>query len=463
MSELKSALERLADRAGRSANPLERLSRRRARVQRNRRMLTAALAFVIAAAGVGLTLTALAGWGKDRNLAAQHHKGTYPASALTALWPQYSADQARLAEQRADAGDPAFTWLLDSSSVASRFAEQFLGWKYASVSGELNPVGSGIDHHITIIACAPWQDCPISLSGLGVPRAKVTLAHLGDSKADGIWSVIGVRDDTIAIWAPDGQVLREGAALRANDPLAATAGGGIAVRQGAGIGVGALTDGPCGFVLRSRQATLGDAWTYFGAGADFGSCPSSQSAGSIPGYVLVYSPGRVALSSTARPTEPLRMTALPVLFGPSLGHPTTPTPTDYFIELPAEGLPADGRGLGFDALTDLPEGTIIEALFRAPRSATRMQVMVHDGRIQLGVPNSACSSLVPKPSGAQISWSVRLAPVISSLGCSDLAGYCGTPQPPSVILVLGRHYEFVRNLTTLGVERSYELPGETCR
>jgi hypothetical protein len=74
MSELKSALERLADLASPPRDPLERLVRRRARAHRNRRIGVAALALVVAVAGVGGALFAF-GRSSVRPLPALRHHG----------------------------------------------------------------------------------------------------------------------------------------------------------------------------------------------------------------------------------------------------------------------------------------------------------------------------------------------------------------------------------------------------
>src|SRR5438128_2076129 len=75
MSELKPALERLADLASPPPDPLERLVRRRARALRNRRIRVAALALVVAAAGVGGALLAFGRSSVKPLPALRHHNG----------------------------------------------------------------------------------------------------------------------------------------------------------------------------------------------------------------------------------------------------------------------------------------------------------------------------------------------------------------------------------------------------
>ena len=43
-------------------------------------------------------------------------------------WPQQTDEDVRLAQERADAGDPAYAWQLDQDEVATRFLRDVLGW-----------------------------------------------------------------------------------------------------------------------------------------------------------------------------------------------------------------------------------------------------------------------------------------------------------------------------------------------
>ena len=106
MSEVKSALQRLGDLAHIPNDALERLSRKRARTQRNRRIGAALLAFMVAGAGISLGLAAFIGSSHPRP-----SRPAVPRSAI-AIWPQQTLRQVSVAQRLAEAGDPdklAFT------------------------------------------------------------------------------------------------------------------------------------------------------------------------------------------------------------------------------------------------------------------------------------------------------------------------------------------------------------------
>jgi hypothetical protein len=92
------------------------------------------------------------------------------------MWPQATLDEVRAAQERADAGDPAYTWQLDAAlaavgdpygaEVLARFIEEELGWEeftsgYAG-SGYLYAEGGGDYDGVVFIRCAPGQTNPLN-------------------------------------------------------------------------------------------------------------------------------------------------------------------------------------------------------------------------------------------------------------------------------------------------------------
>ena len=97
--------------------------------------------------------------------------------AALGWWPQANLDEVRLAQDRADAGDPDYTWQLDpeldgdeapwGAEIFARFIEEELGWEKFTGgwdgSGWLSMgVGGGVYEGVTFIRCAPGQTNPLN-------------------------------------------------------------------------------------------------------------------------------------------------------------------------------------------------------------------------------------------------------------------------------------------------------------
>lgn len=92
------------------------------------------------------------------------------------MWPQSTLDEVRTAQERADAGDPAYTWQLDAKLAAdeepwgaeifARFIEEELGWEEfagASFAGHLSMgVGGGDIDGVLFIRCAAGKTNPLN-------------------------------------------------------------------------------------------------------------------------------------------------------------------------------------------------------------------------------------------------------------------------------------------------------------
>ena len=197
MSELRSLLDREAQRVSASHGAMEEMLLRGRRRARKTRVLTIAFALTLAAGGLGGVFAAFGGGGSSEPRAGD----------WSAIWPQTTLGEAEAAQGRADSGDPAYAWQLDGETVLRRFALDKLGWSgftilqvggtssrasgYNSVSDLSNPDASGPFRFITIGCDAPGP-------GVICPSATVTIERLLRPDRAGIWSVTKVEDQGTA-------------------------------------------------------------------------------------------------------------------------------------------------------------------------------------------------------------------------------------------------------------------------
>lgn len=100
-----------------------------------------------------------------------------PDPTATGWWPQSSAEEVAEAQERADAGDPDYTWQLDpeldgdaapwGAEIFARFIEEELGWEEFiggwDGSGYLSMgAGGGVYQGVAFIRCAPGETNPLS-------------------------------------------------------------------------------------------------------------------------------------------------------------------------------------------------------------------------------------------------------------------------------------------------------------
>lgn len=86
---------------------------------------------------------------------------------LQPVWPQTSREAVREAQERADAGDPAFTWQVDpglagwqddnGSEILARFLREQLGWEAFRTVGW----GMGGTQRRSVVRCAPGRTNPL--------------------------------------------------------------------------------------------------------------------------------------------------------------------------------------------------------------------------------------------------------------------------------------------------------------
>jgi hypothetical protein len=138
------------------------------------------------------------------------------------MWPQTTLEEVLKAQERADAGDPAYTWQLDTKLAADeepwaaeifgRFIEEKLGWEEFvggwDGSGHLSMgPGGGSYQGVVFIRCAPGETNPLSRLYADAPdeirgcaptidefryeTVSVDVSQSGRRGADGIWVVDG--------------------------------------------------------------------------------------------------------------------------------------------------------------------------------------------------------------------------------------------------------------------------------
>jgi hypothetical protein len=460
VSDIRSLIDRVVEPVAPSPEAFERLVRRRALRHRNRRVGTALLAVVVAAAGISAAVLAF------EHTTKPPVPVTHSEVAHAPLWPQYTVDKIRDVQARVDAGDQQFAWLVDPTKVARRFAGQVLGWKDVVVSSGSTGTSSSPVRRLDLATCAVGQSCG---SNYRLPGSTVLLEQLGRTGTGGIWNVTGVFDRTIALWGPDGHPLAAGASLVADDPVAVTASG---VEDGK-VEVGSLNLA-CSWLVAYQETPLEDGIAYFNAGGTAG-CPQGPLQ-SAPGFVLSFTPTGAELLHAGPQPDHIRLTAVPVQFFASTRPKPVPSPTQYLLELPSVPGRLDQQGgTILDVRTNLPEGTIASVYLGSADLETPLCCLsVHDGLIKLRVANNACHEVDGKLVGTKLTVIVQVHPVIlTGAHCPMMAGAtCGIqPQAPQAIASLGGHFEYVRGpqLKTAGALRlhleasnAYQLPADTC-
>jgi hypothetical protein len=141
-----------------------------------------------------------------------------PVTGEELLWPQASLEEVRVAQERADAGDPAYTWQLggwdrwwqpaqhhpNDSEIFGRFLQEKLGWEgflWDEAIAHREGLGAG---DVVFIRCAagltnPFYpvdtvagSCAPTIDGLRYETVSVTVAQLvRPDDASGIWVVTG--------------------------------------------------------------------------------------------------------------------------------------------------------------------------------------------------------------------------------------------------------------------------------
>ncbi len=233
MSELRERLERFSERVPLNSDAWARLERARRRHERRRRVAALIVAGVVAVAGIFVAVSAFGPPSSSKVGGTTTRKTT---AGFLSLWPQGSVDlgsaslgEAEARQEQADDGDPSAMWQLSPEVVASRFAEQELGWSDVlvdSVTG--GPDGSVV---VTIGMRAECTQLPPEgsiISGSDALKCDrplayfthaITLSQPVVSGADGIWEVVEVHPANASefdLGIARGQTLFAGQGLRFN-------------------------------------------------------------------------------------------------------------------------------------------------------------------------------------------------------------------------------------------------------
>jgi hypothetical protein len=181
--------------------------------------LGALVLVLVVALGVNLLIAG------DQNEAVEPTPTTVPSpdSMATGWWPQSSLEEVQDAQERADAGDPDFTWQVDpalttddpsapsGAEIALRFIEEELGWEeYLSASSiqlAVNGTADGSHLDVVFIRCVPGEtnssyaqyadaplairDCAPTIDEFSYETVRFDLTQPGRRGLDGIWVVEG--------------------------------------------------------------------------------------------------------------------------------------------------------------------------------------------------------------------------------------------------------------------------------
>lgn len=189
MSDLRTRLERIGDRAHPAPDAFVRFDGKRRRRERNRRVSAGVVAFVVAAAGSIGIFTLVGDDGEDVLGGGQ--------GGFFALWPEQTAEGLESAQDAVDAEDPAFDWRAEPALVAERFATEVLVWPDAIVTTlETEPPS---DVNSVTLAVPPAASCDTVVTDAECPTGHVTLTMERLGRSDGVWSVTGVHSSDLAL------------------------------------------------------------------------------------------------------------------------------------------------------------------------------------------------------------------------------------------------------------------------
>lgn len=197
--------------------------RRTIRRARRRRALTAsvtALAVVAVVAGGLAGLQALAPTstgtpGVDPPPSATPSIAPTVPEPIDAIWPETTAEDLAAAQRQVDEGHQP--WRVDPAMTAEAFAVNVLGWDPRDVVTQAGTTG---DTSAVVDVSNAGLEPSEGTSGPPAPRTAVTLARLGETGPNGVWSVIGAESALVQLSRveirADGSALRIAGAL--SDP-----------------------------------------------------------------------------------------------------------------------------------------------------------------------------------------------------------------------------------------------------
>ena len=203
----------------------------------------------------------------------------------TIVWPERTTAMLASVQSLADSGDPSVAWRLDPNEVATRFAEDVLGWGSPGSGYSVSTTQEGAAAATVVVDRLPIH-CPVQ-----TPRTTpscpppfddetLTLRQAGTTGETGVWSVTSVRASGLDLKLDPGDVIQNGGHIGArwNLPAAGEAVDGFAASAGYEMGLGY----PCGYGAtqgpsRSDGSTRLDVYASPGAllGNHCGPLPAS--------------------------------------------------------------------------------------------------------------------------------------------------------------------------------------------
>jgi hypothetical protein len=213
----------------------------------------------------------------------------------TILWPERTAAMLASAQSLADSGDPSVAWRLDPNEVATRFAEDVLGWGSPATSLAM-AVKQGAAYSVsttqdgtgaaTAVLTRLHTPCPSPAPGT-TPSCPppfddetLTLRQAGTTGETGVWSVTSVRASGLDLKLDPGAVVPNGGTIGARWQLPTNGDAlrGFAASAGWEMGPGYPCEelelrGP----FRANGGTRLEVYSIPGAlrGLDCGSLPAS--------------------------------------------------------------------------------------------------------------------------------------------------------------------------------------------
>ena len=193
MPDLRPRLEWIAERVRIEPDAFERLERARRRHDRNRRIAAGTVALLVAIAGSVAAFSAFRGSG-GQTVAGEGGSGFF------ALWPEQTPESLAAAQARVDSGDRDSSWRTIPASVAGRFAIEELQWPppvtISPVPGSDPETDDVISFRVEIQLGAA---CDQLVADATCPTSPVTVTMERLGRPDGLWSIVEVHGDDLAL------------------------------------------------------------------------------------------------------------------------------------------------------------------------------------------------------------------------------------------------------------------------
>ena len=206
MSDLRTNLERLGERARPGQDAFERLERRRRRKTRNRRLGAGVLALLLTVGGSLAAFSAFRDAGDDQTIGGGRPEGFF------ALWPEQTEAGLAAAQEGVDAGDPELAWRADPLQVAERFATEQLLWPEVAVALQ-DGSNAETDEVIFYDLESVGESCPLRADPADCSASTVSLVLERLGSAGGLWSVTEVHSEDLVLPLVTGEEVAAGTTI----------------------------------------------------------------------------------------------------------------------------------------------------------------------------------------------------------------------------------------------------------